>query len=82
MNETPQVCEESGRLIDYWDHVGETIGNIVIPDQRGSFLVGCKRENSEGPEEDDREEGLSGNRIRRNGGDFNLKIVRSMRIVV
>ncbi len=60
MNKTPQVGEESGRLVDYGDHVGEILGNIVIPDQRGGFSVGCKRENSEGAEENDRDERLCG----------------------
>ena len=58
MNKTPQVGEESGRLVDYGDHVGEILGNIVIPHQRGGFSVGCKRENSEGAEENDRDERL------------------------
>jgi hypothetical protein len=80
MNETPQVCEESGRLVEYWGHVGEVFGNIVVPDQRGGSFVGCKRENGEGPEEDDRDESLSGDRIRGNSGDFNLEKVRSMKI--
>jgi len=79
MNETPQVCEESGRLVNYWNHVGEILWNIVIPDQRGGFFVRCKRENGEGPEEDERDESLSGDRIRRNGGVFDLEIVRSMK---
>jgi hypothetical protein len=82
MNEASQVGEESGRLVDYRDHVGEILGNIVIPDQRGGFFVGCKRENGESAEEDDRDESLSGDRIRRNGGDFNLEVMRSMEIVV
>ena len=60
MNETPQIGEESGRLVNYGNHVGEILGNVAIPDQRGSFSVGCKRENSEGAEENDREERLRG----------------------
>ena len=72
MNETPQVGEEGGSLVDYGNHVGEIVGNIVIPDQRGGFFIGCKRENNEGAEEDDRDKGLGRDRIRRNGGDFNL----------
>jgi len=82
MNETPQVGEESGGLVDHRDHEGEILGNIVIPDQRAGFFVWCKRENGEGAEEGDRDESLSGDRKRRNGGDFNLEIMRSMKIVV
>jgi hypothetical protein len=73
MNEASQVGEESGRFVDYRDHVSKTLRNIIIPDQRSGFLIGCKRENGEGPEEDDGEESLSGDRIRRNSGDFDLE---------
>lgn len=61
MDKTPQVGEESGRLVDDGDHVGEILGYVVIPDQRGGVSVGCKRENSEGAEENDREERRRGN---------------------
>ena len=32
MNETSQVGEQSGRFVDYRDHIGETFGKIVKPD--------------------------------------------------
>lgn len=82
MNEAPQVGKEGSRFVDYRDHVGEILGNIVVPDERSGFFVGCKRENGEGAEEDDGEESLSGDRIRGDGGDFNLKMMRSMEVDV
>jgi hypothetical protein len=63
MDETSQVGEQSGRFVDYRDQVGEICGNVVIPDQRSDFFVGCERENGEGAEEEDGEECLSGERI-------------------